>query len=108
MFFLGISANILIYLLASAFLGVLLYTHEKSVPAEYVSSAVVVVETRQEEPVHYEWYAYCEQIVPKAEKEHTIVYVEIQSLSKSFLNTEGFACSACPYGLIIPERISIR
>ncbi|CCZ06313.1 MULTISPECIES: hypothetical protein [Culturomica] len=79
MFFLGISANILIYLLASAFLGVLLYTHEKSVPAEYVSSAVVVVETRQEEPVHYEWYAYCEQIVPKAEKEHTIVYVEIQT-----------------------------
>lgn len=78
MFFLGISANILIYLLASAFLGVLLYTHEKSVPAEYVSSAVVVVETRQEEPVHYEWYAYCEQIVPKTEKERTVVYTEIQ------------------------------
>lgn len=79
MFFLGISANILIYLLASAFLGVLLYTHEKSVPAEYVSSAVVVVETPQEESVHCEWYAYCEQIVPKAEKERTVVYVEIQT-----------------------------
>lgn len=79
MFFLGISANILIYLLASAFLGVLLYTHEKSVPAEYVSSAVVVVETLQEESVYCEWYAYCEQIVPEAEKERTVVYVEIQT-----------------------------
>lgn len=78
MFFLGISANILIYLLASAFLGVLLYTHEKSVPAKYVSSPVVVVETRQEEPIHYEWYAYCKQIVPEAEKKRTVVYVEIQ------------------------------
>lgn len=81
MFFLGASANILVYLLFSAFLGLILYTQEKPVPADYLASFISVTESSEKLQNRYECCISYEDVPSDTDTTIRQVTVEIQPSS---------------------------
>lgn len=78
MFFLGASANILVYLLFSAFLGLILYTQEKPVPTDYLVSFISATESSEKPQNRYECSIYYEDALSETDTAIRQVVVGIQ------------------------------